>query len=234
MDDSIEVKPRYMEPNAPGHYNHGPTADNVATPVNSAPGAVTTSTNISKGLFTSMYENKIIVLLIVVSIIIIGLLAYVVFNKSSQSGDPPPENNKPGENTSGNVGNSTTSDTNIGSTYANNNGGVGENTNNNNVNTVINNGNSNNNPNNNTAQYNRTGAGNGTGTGTGVVQKNKDELFQLLSRSRQPTTTDNSRTDVEQSNIDAATMISGVPDMNENGSGQEQITPDEINAVMVV
>ncbi len=65
MTDTIEVKPRYFEPEAPNQQ--------------AAPAAVALAK--SDGLFTSIYENRIIVFIIVATIIIIAFIAYVVYSR---------------------------------------------------------------------------------------------------------------------------------------------------------
>ncbi len=74
--DAIEVKPRYLEPivTATGNNAHGSdqnTQQAVISPIGAEPQSMT------RGLFTSMYENKIIVLIIVIVIILISIIAYI-------------------------------------------------------------------------------------------------------------------------------------------------------------
>ena len=66
MAGSIEVKPRFFEPDAP-------TQNKIADTTLSAP---------IGGLFTSVYENKIIVFIIVIIIIIIAICAYIFCRKT--------------------------------------------------------------------------------------------------------------------------------------------------------
>lgn len=75
MGDSVEIKPRFLEPDAPNMPNMiggGVGSINAGTALASAPTA-------SKGIFTSIYENRIIVLIIVVVIIIIAIVAYIIY-----------------------------------------------------------------------------------------------------------------------------------------------------------
>jgi hypothetical protein len=57
----------------------------------------------SKGLFTSIYDNKIIVLIIVIVIIIIALFAYVIYRKEDvdQPKPKPKKNPPPADNVAG-------------------------------------------------------------------------------------------------------------------------------------
>lgn len=80
MAESVEVRPRYIEPDAP----HVET-----TPVIAPPAPVSPAVSAARGIFTSMYENKIIVLIIVIVIIIIGIIAYVVYRKPEDDSDKP-------------------------------------------------------------------------------------------------------------------------------------------------
>jgi hypothetical protein len=74
MDDPLEIKPRFHEPDAPIQQNNQPQGYSL-----------------SNGLFTSLYDNKIIVLMIIIVIIIIGIGAYIIYRKP----DPEPvKNNK--------------------------------------------------------------------------------------------------------------------------------------------
>lgn len=83
--ESVEVRPRFQEPDAPSTpapvqqqiVNQPADTSQVAAPVVPA----------AKGLFTSMYENKIIVLIIVVAIVIIGIIAYVIYRKPEEEPD---------------------------------------------------------------------------------------------------------------------------------------------------
>jgi hypothetical protein len=78
MTDSIEVRPRYQDPdiriNIPAEQEK---IDDIPPPP-------------TKGLFTSMYENKIIVLIIIITIIIIGIIAYVIYRKDEPAEKPLP------------------------------------------------------------------------------------------------------------------------------------------------
>jgi hypothetical protein len=67
MTDFLEVKPRFHDPEA-----------TVAVPAIEAP---------TPGLFTSMYENRVIILIIVASIIIIAIIAYIAYPKQVAGGD---------------------------------------------------------------------------------------------------------------------------------------------------
>lgn len=69
MTESVEVRPRFTD---------NDMQESVAPPAESQTQAVATA---ARGLFTSMYENKIIVLIIIVTIIIIAFVAYFVFKK---------------------------------------------------------------------------------------------------------------------------------------------------------
>lgn len=64
--DAIEVKPRYVEPIANSVIQNEPAA---VVP--------TVEPSTVKGLFMSMYENKIIVMFIVIVILLIGVIAYI-------------------------------------------------------------------------------------------------------------------------------------------------------------
>jgi hypothetical protein len=77
MGDSIEIKPRFLEPdapNAPNYQGGGVGAINAGTL------AAAQNAGVSKGIFTSIYENRIIVIIIVITIIIIGIIAYVIYH----------------------------------------------------------------------------------------------------------------------------------------------------------
>jgi hypothetical protein len=85
MATAVEVVPRFTDPDAPVYDR---PVDTVATP----PPAGTSAT---RGLFTSLYENKFIVAFIIVAVLCIGFLAYVVFRKPEgppviTGGSPPP------------------------------------------------------------------------------------------------------------------------------------------------
>ena len=72
MTDSVEVRPRFMD---------NDLQETPAPPPESQSQAVATA---ARGLFTSMYENKIIVLIIIITIIVIAFVAYFVFRKESE------------------------------------------------------------------------------------------------------------------------------------------------------
>ncbi len=76
-----KVVPRITDPEMQPKTFPGPEVP-LVTPV-------AQSTGVVKGLFTSVYENKIIVLIIVVSIIIIGIIAYIILRKNDDYGPPP-------------------------------------------------------------------------------------------------------------------------------------------------
>lgn len=68
MDESVSVRPRFVE----GEVQQVQVVQNV-------PQAS------EKGIFTSLYENKIIILIIVISIVIIGIIAYMlIYNKTAE------------------------------------------------------------------------------------------------------------------------------------------------------
>lgn len=83
MTDSVEVRPRYKEPDAP--LADTDILPQQVSPAVNTPAAVTSVP--TRGLFTSMYENKIIVLIIVIVIIIIGIIAYVIYRKPEDESD---------------------------------------------------------------------------------------------------------------------------------------------------
>ncbi len=82
MNDTIEVKPRYFEPEA---SNQQMLAQQTV-----AVGAASPSASLAKteGLFTSIYENRIIVLIIVVVIIVVAFIAYVVYSRDPAEPKP--------------------------------------------------------------------------------------------------------------------------------------------------
>lgn len=115
MDNSghVAVRPRFYpddQPLQPGLVQQmsAPVqpANNMTQPQMQMPMMHPQSVNVvpvqaetSKGLFTSVYENKIIVLIIVIIIIIIALVAYVIYRKEDpepprprarRQGAPPP------------------------------------------------------------------------------------------------------------------------------------------------
>jgi hypothetical protein len=73
MTESVEVRPRFMDSDL---------QESPAPPVESQTQAVATA---ARGLFTSMYENKIIVLIIIITIIVIAFVAYFVFRKDPET-----------------------------------------------------------------------------------------------------------------------------------------------------
>lgn len=75
MDGSVEVRPRYADPDMRVEQRDSATAQVV-------PAAAQTTLVASKGILTSMYENKMIVIIIILSILVIAFIAYVVYNKS--------------------------------------------------------------------------------------------------------------------------------------------------------
>lgn len=85
MGDAIEVKPRYLEPDAPSNIvkpGHIIAPDLIKAGSPSEPLNANT-----RGIFTSMYENKIIILIIVIVIIIVIIVAYFILKKD----EPGPE-----------------------------------------------------------------------------------------------------------------------------------------------
>lgn len=79
MTTPLEVRPRYTDPDF--------VAIDIPAAADSDPGASSTE-SATRGLFTSMYENKIIVFCIVLFIIIIGVVAWIV-TRQKESGDSP-------------------------------------------------------------------------------------------------------------------------------------------------
>lgn len=72
MTESVTVLPRFKEQTTPAYSQQsGDLMPNESEPM-------------VKGLFTSMYENKIIVLFIVIVIIIIGIIAYVIYKSDDK------------------------------------------------------------------------------------------------------------------------------------------------------
>ncbi len=82
--DVISVKPRYTDPDAIGHVDDQFTA---------RPSAITADNPISRGILTSLYDNKLIVLFIIVIILVIGFLAYVVWRRPEE--EPPKKKKQP-------------------------------------------------------------------------------------------------------------------------------------------
>ena len=82
MADSVEVRPRYKDPDV---MQQEMQTDRPAQ----SESAISAATSVTKGIFTSMYENKIIVLIIIIVIIIIGIIAYIVYRKPEELTDKP-------------------------------------------------------------------------------------------------------------------------------------------------
>ena len=109
----VAVRPRFYpddQPLQPGLMPHGgsvsPHGGSVSPPsVIMQAGAIPAQSDASKGIFASVYENKIIVLIIVVIIIIIALIAYVVYRKDEPEPPKPrarrQESQPPGDNIAG-------------------------------------------------------------------------------------------------------------------------------------
>jgi len=87
----MEVRPRFQDPDVRVNISPANTAErdspdhknNVGKPTKNeelVPGQTSKPT---KGLFTSLQDNKMIVLIIVIVIIIIGILAYILFKKDT-------------------------------------------------------------------------------------------------------------------------------------------------------
>jgi hypothetical protein len=90
MADSIEVRPRYTEPGAQ-RVDVPEICEQTPAAQTQSPAPTVTAT--ARGLFTSMYENKIIVLIIVIAILIIGVIAYIILRKPDEPA-PPNDNSK--------------------------------------------------------------------------------------------------------------------------------------------
>ncbi len=76
MTDAIEVKPRYIEPHYSAHDHSTPSTTVVEAPKTTSDNAPT------RGIFVSMYENRVIILIIVVVITIVIIIAYFMHKGS--------------------------------------------------------------------------------------------------------------------------------------------------------
>jgi hypothetical protein len=192
--EHVPIRPRYQEfegINAPlvsGVAASGGAVTQNAQPTaaqNVQPGQVQPAAA-SKGLFTSLYDNKIIVLIIVIVIIIIALLAYVIYRKDdTEVAKPKPRRNQnpPVDNiANNNVGGNNVNNNVGGGNAGNNNTGGNNNASNNNVNNNAGGNNASNNNSGNNAGGNggNNNAGNNNNAGTAAPQ----DLQKLLARGR--------------------------------------------------
>lgn len=98
MADHMEVRPRFQEPDAPRVPEPVHAAPQAADAAQMAIPAAGGNQSTTRGLFTSVYENKIIVLIIVVAIIIIGIIAYVIYRKPEEDPDKSGAKSNNGQN----------------------------------------------------------------------------------------------------------------------------------------
>lgn len=85
MNESIQVKPRYREPDAPllDDLHNNLIYDKVAQPPNNG------------SFMNTLYENKVIILIIIVIVIIIGIIAYFAYRKTDEPSKMQHQNNQP-------------------------------------------------------------------------------------------------------------------------------------------
>ncbi len=104
----VDIRPRYVDPNIhrvidqPAQMQQQAVNGQIGTGVNNVG---TTGVNsvtpqdISKGWFTNMYENKLIIMFIVLSIILIAFVAYFVLRKPDENPVDKPKKTKNGGDT---------------------------------------------------------------------------------------------------------------------------------------
>jgi hypothetical protein len=86
MSEPVAVLPRYQDPDVKNVTQQHVAATNIQPIVDLQSGP-------SKGILTSVYENKLIVLIIIIVILIISLVAYVIYRKEDPE-KPKPTNRK--------------------------------------------------------------------------------------------------------------------------------------------
>lgn len=77
MTEAVEIMPRFLDPDAP--RKEEPLIPSLRSPPVTQP--IGEHGSISKGILTSIYDNKLLVLIVVIVIIIIAVIAYIVFRK---------------------------------------------------------------------------------------------------------------------------------------------------------
>ncbi|QYB17705.1 hypothetical protein PV-S19_0341 [Pacmanvirus S19] len=84
MADSIEVKPRFKDPDILQHEVQQINASNEEQS-----NKIEAAVSVTKGIFTSMYENKVIVIIVIIVIITIAIIVYVIFRKTDDETEKP-------------------------------------------------------------------------------------------------------------------------------------------------
>jgi len=92
MSEQVEVRPRYADPDAVTKMQAAQAQAAVVTAAAETTSLPPVQPGVVRGLFTSMYDNKIIVLIIVIAIVIIGIVAYIILRKED---DDKPKPRKP-------------------------------------------------------------------------------------------------------------------------------------------
>ncbi len=91
MTDAIEVKPRYVDPPYSTIHEHAPPQ----TASIHEPPKVPNDCAPSRGIFVSMYENRVIILIIVVVITIVIIVAYFMHKGTDTTETTPKPQTKP-------------------------------------------------------------------------------------------------------------------------------------------
>ncbi|SIP86089.1 Hypothetical protein PACV_376 [Pacmanvirus A23] len=98
MADSIEVKPRFKDPDI---LQHEVQQNNAVNEEQS--NKIEAAVSVTKGIFTSMYENKVIVIIVIIVIITIAIIVYVIFRKTDDETEKPKPTPTQIQNTAPNV-----------------------------------------------------------------------------------------------------------------------------------
>jgi hypothetical protein len=247
--DTVPIRPRYYEHDtAPLVVGTASSGQNPPqTPAVQVPAVQTAAAQAaapaSKGIFTSIYDNKIIVLIVVIIIIIIALFAYVIYRKDDpeppkprprRNSGPPQDNiastgSNGGGNGGSNAGTGTGSNAGADNTGSGNSTAGGAGTNNN-----TGGGAGSNNANSNTAKT-------GGVTGSASTQSQQENLQKLLERGRaaiaEPAqeTNDEPEFDDEKAEQEILElMVGSEDDGGDDGGDDEDADRDTTGATPVV